>query len=152
MGGLVLIAQQGALASLTPAGAAFFLWWGTGSSRVRHPTPNGLGPRNACVSRGAVCQARSSGATRTPSGMSGFWKERREPRAAGRGQDVPASRPCPRVTPPPPAPPHLIKGPSGSFLRRERRGRERRAALPRGALSINAGPHNLHLICERFKV
>lgn len=25
------------------------------------------------------------------------------PRAAGRGQDAPASRPCPRVTPPPPA-------------------------------------------------
>ncbi|CAM9753991.1 unnamed protein product, partial [Rangifer tarandus platyrhynchus] len=43
-------------------------------------------------------------------------------------------------------PPRLIKGPSGSFLRRERR-----AALPWGALSINAGPHNLHLICERFK-
>lgn len=43
------------------------------------------------------------------------------------------------------SPPRLIKGPSGSFLRRERG-----AALPQGALSINAGPHNLHLICERF--
>lgn len=45
-----------------------------------------------------------------------------------------------------PPTPRFIKGPRGSFLRRSG------AAFPWGAFSINAGPNNLHLICERFNV
>lgn len=98
------------------------------------PTPNRFVPHNSWVTRGGEVVGRLPGkGCQHPAQTNCFWKDQQNkqprgqpprraaaPRSAGRGQDVPASSRCPRVTPPPPAP-RLIKGPRGSFLREAER-------------------------------
>lgn len=160
----MLLAQQGALPQPDCKQELYFPPGGAGLSGGQTPTPKrfvphssgetpGFGggtggclPGKGCRRPARMDELLLERSTQQAACLVGRPRGAAAPRAAGRGQAVPVSSRCPRVTPPPPAP-RLIKGPRGSFLWRSRR------PFPgEPALSISAGPRDLHLICERFNV